>query len=338
MRSLIRHWVFLGMARGIAAFLGAFTLVNRVGQYRSANFDANEWWIDLGIVPAPIAGVFLALASVLLLFFAGGFLRGRLLPRLTQGVVGVLIAITGVNAIVFWILAARGVIHPGFWVPLSALLALGLLMVFGATLSGPALPRRGRTLLTIGSLAACMVLFPLAQMYCYGHTDYRRPADVIVVFGARTYADGKPSQALADRVRTACQLYAQGLAPYMVFSGGPGDGPVDEVHAMQAMALELGVPQSAITLDPGGLNTDLTVRNTVPIFERLGAHRVLAVSHFYHLPRVKMTYQRALGREAAVYTVPAKETYPLIMLPRYMAREVVALWAYYLHPLWHSQA
>jgi hypothetical protein len=34
-----------------------------------------------------------------------------------------------------------------------------------------------------------------------------------------------------------------------------------------------------------------------------------------------------------VFTVPAKETYLLRQLPYNMAREVAALWAYYLRPL-----
>ena len=50
------------------------------------------------------------------------------------------------------------------------------------------------------------------------------------------------------------------------------------------------------------------VRNTEALFNQLHARRVLVVSHFYHLPRVKLAYQRA-GRE--VYTVPAKESYLL---------------------------
>jgi hypothetical protein len=54
------------------------------------------------------------------------------------------------------------------------------------------------------------------------------------------------------------------------------------------------------------------------------------VSHFYHLPRIKLAYQRA-GME--VRTVPARETYILAQIPYSMAREVVALWVYYLRPL-----
>ena len=43
-----------------------------------------------------------------------------------------------------------------------------------------------------------------------------------------------------------------------------------------------------------------------------------------------MAYARA-GRE--VYTVPATESYFLTQLPYNMAREVAALWVYYLQPL-----
>ena len=43
-----------------------------------------------------------------------------------------------------------------------------------------------------------------------------------------------------------------------------------------------------------------------------------------------MAYRRA-GWE--VYTVPAKESYLLTYMPYYVAREVAALWVYYLRPL-----
>ena len=164
-------------------------------------------------------------------------------------------------------------------------------------------------------------------MLCFGQTDYRRPADAIVVFGCRVYSDGQPSLALADRVRTGCELFREGLAPQIVFSGGPGDGEIHETTAMRQMALELGVPDSAIVLDPQGLSTWATVTNTSPIFAAASARRVLAVSHFYHLPRVKLTYQR---RGWDVFTVPARETRSIQQLPFNMAREVLAFWAYFV--------
>jgi uncharacterized SAM-binding protein YcdF (DUF218 family) len=57
--------------------------------------------------------------------------------------------------------------------------------------------------------------------------------------------------------------------------------------------------------------------------------KVLVVSHFYHLPGVKLAYQRA-GWE--VYTVPAKESCFFRQMPFFVAREVAALWVYYLRP------
>src|SRR5262249_53745089 len=147
-------------------------------------------------------------------------------------------------------------------------------------------------------------LFPVGQMVCFGKTDYRRPADAAVVLGARVYADGRPSDALADRVRTACQLYRDGLVRKLIFSGGPGDGAIPEAESMRRMAAQLGVKPEDILIDSAGVNTQATVRNSESVFAQVHASRILVVSHFYHLPRIKLAYQRE-GLE--VYTVPAKE-------------------------------
>src|SRR5204862_2038662 len=90
----------------------------------------------------------------------------------------------------------------------------------------------------------------------------------------------------------------------------------------------------AIVLDESGLNTDATVANTAGMFAQRHIKSVLAVSHSYHLPRVKMAYARGLtGTSVEVYTVPAAESQPLTAKPYFMPREVVALWVYYLRPL-----
>jgi hypothetical protein len=71
-------------------------------------------------------------------------------------------------------------------------------------------------------------------------------------------------------------------------------------------------------------------KNTEALFAQLHASRILVVSHFYHLPRVKLAYQRDGWN---VYTVPANESYLLGKLPYNMAREVAALWVYFFRPL-----
>lgn len=316
--------------RAIALFLGSFSILNVIVGRLFPEFDQNLWWIDLRVLPAPLPGGLLAAGGTLLVGFALRPEGGRLRRRATMLVVGILIAASLWNAVTFYSLLARGTIRSGFPLALSLLVMVALAGVVRSVLapSTPAPVRR--PFLRAGAvLVLCFALFPFAQMMCFGKTDYRRPADAVVVFGCRTYADGRPSDALADRVRTACRLYHDGLAPVLVFSGGPGDGFVHETEAMRSLALRLGVPDRAILLDPCGLNTSATVRETAPLFSRLGFRRVLAVSHFYHLPRVKMAYQRA-GVE--VYTVPATESYLLTQMPWLLAREVAALWVYYLKP------
>ena len=318
--------------RILATFLGGFTLLNMVGARFARDFDATIWWIDLGPFPEVLGKILLAIAAVGWLVYG----LNKSLPKQSRpiliGTTGALLATVVVNVCTFYWLLTRGTIHTGVPVPLSLLIAAVLgVILFGICKTDEAAARPPlKPLIVAGSCIACLLIFALAQMFCFGKTDYTRPADAAVVFGARTYADGQPSMALADRVRTACDLYKAGVVPKLIFSGGPGDGAVPEVEAMRTMALKLGVLGKDIVLDYGGVNTQTTVKDVGPILDQMHARRVLAISHFYHLPRVKMCFQRG-HRE--VFTVPARESYTLTQMPFNIARETVAFWAYYLRPL-----
>lgn len=318
------------LPRGVALFLGTFCLLNLVIRFRGADLDGNLLWIDLRFLPHTLAQPLLFLAAILLVAFAlrpaGSVWRRRLTV--------VVLAFLGLgvleNLLKFYALFAKGNIHPAIPIAFSTFVLAAL-----ATLSAGVRRRKENLLQQRGVLRfqitgvfiGCALVFPLLQMFCFGKTDYRRPADAAVVLGARAYADGRPSDALSDRVRTACGLYQGGLVHKLIFSGGPGDGAVSESQAMKRMALKLGVKGEDIVLDERGVNTRATVRNTELLFRDLRLSRVLVVSHFYHLPRVKLAYHQA-GTE--VYTVPARESYLLRQLPYNMAREIAAFWSYYL--------
>ena len=319
------------LARGLALFIGGFALLNILGGLRSAHFDANLWWIDLRILPPVIATPLLVVSSICLLGFAVWPPRSIWGRCLTLGCVGALGAVAVANTAQFYALLSRGAVKPGVPIPLSLFVSAGLALILVAVWRGPVAKRSTRNLLgTMAVAFTCLAIFPLAQMFFFGKTDYRRPADAAVVLGARVYADGRLSDALADRVRTACQLYHDGLVRRLVFSGGPGDGAIHETEGMKRMAMQLGVRAEDIWLDKAGLNTQATVRNTGSILAQWHASRILVISHAYHLPRVKLAYQRE-GWD--VFTVPAKESYLLRQMPYNMAREVAALWVYYLRPL-----
>ncbi|MHC4354827.1 MAG: YdcF family protein [Planctomycetota bacterium] len=322
------------VSRGLAFFLGAFSLLNVLGDLLSPGFDSNHWWIDLRPIHSPAADIFLAAAAVFLLAYSIRPVLSAERRILTYAFVAALFLVTAWNAVTFYVLVIRRTIRSGFPVAFSVFVC-GALATVLISLGEQKKTRRKKAQLRprvtlVATVMICMVGLPFAQMFCFGPTDYRRPADAIVVFGARVYADGRVSDALADRVRTGCELYKDGLAKRIIFSGGPGDGDVHETEAMRAMALKLGVPAQAIMLDRDGINTRATVSNTCAMFEDSEIRRVLAVSHFYHLPRIKMSYQR---QDLEVYTVPAKESYTLTAMPYFMARETAALWVYYLRPL-----
>ena len=91
---------------------------------------------------------------------------------------------------------------------------------------------------------------------------------------------------------------------------------------MQKIAIAGGVPAENILLDHSGLNTEDTVRNALLYTDLHVLNRtavIVAVSHFYHLPRVKMCFA---ANGADVYTVPVEQ--PLNATPKYMLREVPA--------------
>lgn len=321
-----------GFVRGLAVFIGGFSLLNVIGDLLRPGYDANIWWIDFRPFPQIVARVCLIAAALLLPAYACLPNLSRWRKAATLLVAGMLAGVAAWNTVNFYVLLYNRQIDAGVPIPFSLFVFVSVLVLI-PTLAADRPRRQRRRIEWIAALATiglCLIAFPLGQMVCFGRTDYRRKADVIVVLGARAYADGTPSDALADRVRTACRLYLDKLAPKVIMSGGPGDGPVHETEAMRRMAVSLGVPNEAILLDPHGTGTRATVRNTVALFDRLKARRVMVVSHFYHLPRIKMCYQQQ-GWE--VYTVPARESYALTWMPYYVLREVVALWVYYLEPL-----
>jgi SanA protein len=107
------------------------------------------------------------------------------------------------------------------------------------------------------------------------------PHPVGIVFGAGLRRDGRPSPILADRVRTAVDLYRSGKIHRLLLSGSVSDG-YDEPQAMRQLALELGVPDGDLLLDRGGSRTFETCRRAKAEF---GIERAILVSQRFHLPR-----------------------------------------------------
>jgi len=320
--------MFLAVARALAACIGAFSMLNSLVGFVRPAFDATIWWLDCRLIPNALSRILILFASMALLAFALNPEMSRWRRIATQAILIPVAALGIYNTVNFYKLLAAAEIRSQAPVAISLFVAIAIIGIFFSTLSpNDSLCAPLRWNVALPAAALILLGFPILQMLCFGKTDYRRPADVIVVLGARAYADGRASDALSERVFTAVRLYKEGLAPRLLFSGGPGDGAIHETESMRRLAMRNGVPDSAITLDRDGLNTRATARNTRSYLDRSGARRVLVVSHFYHLPRVKMAYQR---ENIEVCTVPADAQRTLQSLPWLMTREVAAVWLYYL--------
>ncbi|MEQ8763089.1 MAG: YdcF family protein [Planctomycetota bacterium] len=314
------------VGRGASLGLGAFALFNLLRR-AIGGFDVNLWWIDLRFLPEIGQVLVLAIAASVLLAHGVGLTRTRRMLRVTAGVAVALAIVALVNAVQYTVLLSSGRLTSGIWLPASLPIALTCLLSAWSTRGvQPLWTSKRRWLVNVPCLGIAAAGFPILMCLTYGQTDYRRSADAIVVFGAKAYADGSASLALWDRVQTGCELYHEGLAPKLILSGGPGAGAYHETEVMQRLALEAAVPADAIVLDPGGTSTQETVRALTRITP---SGRVLAVSQFFHLPRIQLAAQRA---GLTVYTVPAQETRPLLKTPWFIAREVGGWWYYYLRP------
>lgn len=344
-RTIAKHWEALGaymrriarlttdglywLASGTTVVLAVFALVNLTAGLARPGADANGVWINTARLPQPAMDVLLAGFGFGVLLHARLNERAALVARLLAGAVA---ACCLADAVGYYALLAEGRIGSGFPLPLS--LPLGLMLAVW-TGRAPAVcsPQSGRVrrvarAIALGALAlACL----LGQVLAFGETDYRRPADAIVVLGAGVRPDGTASQALYDRTMTGCRLYQQGLAKTLIFSGGRDPDAVrSEPQAMREIARRCGIPDGAIILDEQGVNSAATIAFAAELAEANDWDGVLLVSHNYHLSRCKLLADRAALRAC---TVPAYESRKLTAKGYFVARELAA-WAYhYLRPL-----
>lgn len=330
----INHVVW-GCLRGAALFFGAFSALNAVPLAVGSQRAEDLWWVDLSYLPG-VAGGALGATTAILLLWLGFVPRMKPWRRIATLLACVFVSMSAaVNITGFYRAWGEGSIVPGVPLPFSAVIAVVFALMALAVwrVDAPEIARRFDPVL-VGVVAVLFALaFPLAQVAFFGTTDYRRIADVAVVLGAKVHDTGVLSQSLEDRVQTGVELYRSGEVRYLLMSGGIEPNGIDETVAMRDRAMALGVPAKAILMDNGGVDTDSTVRDTVRIFDEVGATRVLVVSQFYHLPRIKLAY-RAAGWN--VRTVPAQAGAVIGKTPLFVAREVAGFWVYWARAMWRD--
>ncbi len=161
----------------------------------------------------------------------------------------------------------------------------------------------------VGALAwGCLVL----AVFVFAQRDEARAADAIVVLGAAQY-DGRPSPVLKARLDHAIELYHDGVAPVMIFTGGVGVGDtVSEAEVGRRYAGKRGVPAEQTMVEPAGLSSGQSMNTVATLMESRGLRSAVLVSDPFHMLRLRLLAAR-LGLRA--YSSPTRSS-PIVLNSR----------------------
>ncbi|MGG1657955.1 YdcF family protein [Brevibacillus sp. NRS-1366] len=147
-----------------------------------------------------------------------------------------------------------------------------------------------------------------------------RHADVGIVLGAAVWGEG-PSPGLRERLDQALSLYQEGYVPYLLVSGGLGEGKkVTEAAVMRDYLTSHGVPSEQILLESFATNTYENLLFSQQVMKEHDLHDALIISHDYHLARA-VVMAESLGMTASPVGVESK----VLFGPYHRTREVLAL-------------
>jgi uncharacterized SAM-binding protein YcdF (DUF218 family) len=125
------------------------------------------------------------------------------------------------------------------------------------------------------------------QVWLAARRDDARPSQAIVVLGAAQF-DGTPSKVFQARLDHAADLYADGIAPVVVVTGGKLEGDrFTEAAAGANYLARLGVPDSAILRETTSRSSWESLSATANFLEERGMTRVVLVSDPFHALRIE---------------------------------------------------
>jgi len=104
-----------------------------------------------------------------------------------------------------------------------------------------------------------------------------------IVFGAGLEKNGQPSKVLMERIQTAASLYHSGKVRKVIFSGTNRWIYYNEPMSMELAAIQAGIPEEDILIDPDGFRSFDTCFNAKKRFQ---IKEAALITQSFHLPRV----------------------------------------------------
>lgn len=329
-----------GILRPFGVALGAFILLNAALALRSPELAVTRIWLQVPM-DEPVLSLFAAILGLTLVLPHSSSASPN--ARCVFG--GVLCAfglLVSAGLFFFYRELFAGRISTDLPVPL---LEGGIVLVITSEFfrvmrwrpSEPRLPAAASVFFRGVAVLGAFSLILLAYIVSYGRIDFRGKADAAVIFGAKVYPDGRPCDALVDRLEAGIEAYREGRVRFLIMTGGRDPNGQDEPKVMARYAVARGVSAERIILDSEGRNTRASASNCRRIAEAWGFDTLLAVSQYFHCARVKLAFDREQlqcltmptcsrsGRPRSGARRLSRETF-------FLMREVLAFPVYWLFP------
>ncbi len=153
-------------------------------------------------------------------------------------------------------------------------------------------------------------------------------ADVAIVLGAAVDGD-TPSPVFRERIAHGIDLYEQGRAPRLLFTGAQADGnTAAESEAARAMALAAGVRAEDILIETESFTTMHNLVEAQLVMRDAGLSNAIIVSDPLHMRRA-MEMAGAIGMDAQPSATPTTRYRSFGAKAQFLARET-----YFMHHFW----
>ncbi|MGV8961432.1 MAG: YdcF family protein [Stenotrophomonas sp.] len=180
----------------------------------------------------------------------------------------------------------------------------------------------GGWLWRLGLLLGLWLLGVATWIIWVGDHDQAAPADAIIVLGAAAY-DAKPSPVFEERIRHGLDLYRQGYAPLLIFTGGYGGAAArfSESQVARRYALRQQVPEEAILIETVSRTTRQNLEEAQLLMREHHLHRVILVSDPLHMARA-LRLSHELGIDALASSTPSTRFRSFHTRWRFLAQEI----------------
>ena len=186
-----------------------------------------------------------------------------------------------------------------------------------------------RNILIVVFMLALLAIATVAFVYegIPTHNTGLTHFDTIIVLGTPAKPDGTPSPEQRERTLEGVREYKAGVAPNIIFTGGPAHNQFVEAHVMAVLAESQGVPPSAVIEEGHAQNTIQNIFYSQQIMSEHSWNTAEVVSSPSHLPRTALILEHfplewrthpatwpseySFLQRAAHYTVEAESCFTL---------------------------